>query len=599
MSSDSSSSELSDTIQPSSVENSADQISSTEEKLDHSENNEPPVHTQPVIIESSTSAPSPALTTSSSSEVVSSDSTISLTSDVSDSLTPEPSSLLVSSPNASGLAISAVSTVLQSSLSSSANSSLLSAFATVSSTSSFVPHPASIGIIKSNEKDEVYWQRQDQRFQSLITRIERSNQSSSELFKWIKACNRALQKAGELLQEIPEAGGSESGSLREAFKTVEIIKKTTIHYLSELRERVFNEGQSQAATLSKVVEKRFTGFTEKGLRIARDVKIEREIVKATWNNYEQARGIQQNTGGKAGKLGDPFIYCRQFERELMGVRGKEAKYRTEMSALVNELKREEQKRIEASKRILMDQLIAQKAVFTHLLKFTDDAIQRVQCVNGELDVEEFLKEAQLKPTLNELREAKLDSLAQPPVTIFEMPPPNRDQALVRQLYETELEREGILFRPGKIIKTNWKEIYSAVTRSGYLHYFDDATAAQPSSSISLTTATVNPLPSLHPCAFEVLSPSTSIFSSTPTQWIFRTDSEFDSKCWIEAIRKYSKPSPNLSHQSSLAPTTSQVANSPPTPSSSARSPSPSDQASSDQSTVASSRPDLVSEVAEK
>ena len=76
----------------------------------------------------------------------------------------------------------------------------------------------------------------------------------------------------------------------------------------------------------------------------------------------------------------------------------------------------------------------------------------------------------------------------------------------------ELEQEGPLFRQGRFFKSTWAAVHAAVSKTGFFHIFENAENTSPDFAVQLKECTVELAPAIHPNAFSISQPSTSMFS---------------------------------------------------------------------------------------
>jgi len=232
-----------------------------------------------------------------------------------------------------------------------------------------------------------------------------------------------------------------------------------------------------------------------------------------------------------------------------------------MSKLCASVKVDDGSRIEALKGILLGYLLAQQSILEHIAKHTETAIHAVKRINSVQDVQTFITESDLllslppRPSESTTQQPSRKSTSGPEgkiqpqnqnisgLTIFDVAPPSRDPKSVDRLYHVEVEKEGTISRPGKFVKTNWKDVYAAVSKTGFFHYFTDRSRLDPICTIHLPDCTVSLAPQIDKCALEITVPNSSYFSLTgnPTQYHFRCASEESLVDWMVALRKYVAP----------------------------------------------------------
>ena len=143
----------------------------------------------------------------------------------------------------------------------------------------------------------------------------------------------------------------------------------------------------------------------------------------------------------------------------------------------------------------------------------------------------------------------------PTPTVFSLQPPTRDPFLLHRMYALEVEREGVLHRPSRFLK-KWKEQWVVVSKSGWLHCWDDRSEAQPTVSLPLVDV-VAQLERSGGGGIEIVSTAHhgpiggggggmlggggKKEAGGVVAQVFRADNPMEAARWIEAINKYCHP----------------------------------------------------------
>ena len=408
-------------------------------------------------------------------------------------------------------------------------------------------------VLLMNEKEDAHWEKQDQRFRAMVERMLVGQQTCEELHNYLVKGARSLNIFAEALLAQPSMGTKEIGTLREAAIAQDILRNSIYEHHSEMKERVFADSIRQGMQLAVNMQKRTQALQQAGLRTGKSIRANRERVSVAWGEYEAVVNERYKAElDDAPVEVDPFLGCRVYEREQQEMRRIEQEYTKEMSKLFLELKVDDGRRIDAIKSILLDYLLAQKALLEHTVKFTENAIASVKAIDREKDVMEFVTHSDLLLNHSPKSVDGVSSTGQATVTggagparattIFEVPPPYRDPKSLEGLYRHELEKEGQLFRQGRWVKSNWKEIYCAVSRSGFFHYFDDPKDSTPALSVTLVDCQVRICPEIDKFAFVIEEPNKSFFNfaNAPTKYYFKAESEEKMVDWMVAIKKYTE-----------------------------------------------------------
>ena len=141
-----------------------------------------------------------------------------------------------------------------------------------------------------------------------------------------------------------------------------------------------------------------------------------------------------------------------------------------------------------------------------------------------------------------------------PSVVFDLAPPTRDTGSIARLYSLEADYEGILCRPGRFFKGNWKEVFAIVTKSGFLHYFEEKTLLFPDTTIPLIDSLVSISATVAPSGtgIDIVCPSTSRFMTAQSAiHTFRTGTPAEAGPWIAAIQRNVAISPPITATTQL------------------------------------------------
>ena len=146
----------------------------------------------------------------------------------------------------------------------------------------------------------------------------------------------------------------------------------------------------------------------------------------------------------------------------------------------------------------------------------------------------------------------------PTPTVFSLQPPTRDPSLLHRMYALEVEREGVLHRPSRFMR-KWKEQWVVVSKSGWLHCWDDRSETAPTVSLALVDV-VAQLERGGGGGIEIVSTAHHHGQAGGSSGggggmlgtgkkdaggvvaqVFRADNPMEAARWIEAINKYCHP----------------------------------------------------------
>jgi len=365
-------------------------------------------------------------------------------------------------------------------------------------------------------------------------------------------------------------GKEEIGSLRQACVAQDVLRKTSAQSLSELKDQVMVDSVRQAGLLSKHIGSKVTSIREMAERLAKEVKSQRARVAHAWSEYTRVAVDRQMLATNDQQVRvDPYLACKAYDHELRAMRDIEKRYSETMAKMFVEVQRDDARRVDAIKAIMLDKLMAQKAVLEHMLNYTNQAIDAVNNVDRDKDVAEFISQADLGCHLqaakrfgmyqksgllprisSDSNSSTLESNANTVGSVAEESNPD-DESDSKQAGETshglcaeEIEFEGAISRQGRLVKSNWKLVWGVVSKSGFFHYFETQESIQPHLSIALGECKVQAAPHLGETVLEIAVPSSNVFSQMAqqrnyTRYHYKCSSKDDLSHWISALMKYS------------------------------------------------------------
>jgi PH domain len=391
-------------------------------------------------------------------------------------------------------------------------------------------------ILTSLQKEDVHWGKQEQRVHAMVERMRGGQRTCEELMEYLSRGSKSLQAFAEAVRNQGSFGTQETGTLRQASIAQDLLRNSIFEHFSEMKSRVFDDSIKQASILSRTMTERVQHMEQVGLRSRKNVASQRNVMAETWTSYEKA-AHERDVAEKEGRPieTDPLLACRLYGRAMTEMSSAEKVYTRDMSKLFLEMRFDDGRRIDAVKTIVLDYLLAQKAVLEHTVKFTQSAIDAVKQIDREQDVKDFVMHADLL-----LHPRGNGSVAAEAATVFEVPPPHRDSSTLTRLHQQEITLEGNLRRQGKIFKSNWKSMYAVVSTSGFFHYFDDENSSAPSLTIKLDECEVDLAPAVDKLAFEIREPNASFFnfSGAPNRYPFRANTQEELLCWVAALRAH-------------------------------------------------------------
>jgi len=394
-------------------------------------------------------------------------------------------------------------------------------------------------ILMMMEKEDAFWKKQEDRFKLMVKRQNLAKKTSDELQQFITKWNKTMLNLAQGYRNLTPYGGEETGTLRQACIAQGILSKSMADHYSEMRERILTDTGREASDLTKNMFVNSKQLEASGKRLSKVIKTARSKCMDSWVAY--AKAVQERQRLELADkhvTRDPFVACRLYDRDVANLRKQEMQYRKEMTRLFRDFKVEDGRRIDKTQSIILDYLLAQKAMFEDGIKFTESAIDAVKGIDRETDVNEFIRQADLIVAPSDSKGKRAAALHAD--NVFEIQPPHRDPKTLSRLYAQECHYHGTLYRQGKFLKTTWKKSYVVLSRSGFFHQFDSKNAVQPEITICLRDCQVNLAPKEDECAFEIVEPSRGLFSVVggATRHYYKAESDEEFVDWMIAIKKH-------------------------------------------------------------
>jgi len=423
--------------------------------------------------------------------------------------------------------------------------------------------------------EDAYWIKQEERYQQCLRRAQVGATSARDLHHYLKKTSKLLSGVADALTGLGSFGVSgETGTMRVACMSNDIVRKSTASYLGELNARVFAESLQRAHDVAEAADALLSNIESAGNDALKHLKTQRKAAQDAWQNYivqAQERHALERRGQPLKQ--DPYLLCRAYELEVFSLRTSEVKFQQLMASLLRDLEAQEAKRLANMKATLLDNLQAQKAVLEHSVKFTDNALVTVQAIDPPKDVQDFTTQADLylppqaSPRASDAAAAAAASVAAAgvqsaadstalsahaqtgkaadalasatPVVAFLAPPPARDPNALARVYAHEIEKEGSLFRQGSVFKSNWKPCHAVVTASGFLHLFSDKSKNRVHSSLSLADCVISNAEAQHgPLALQVTQQAKGGLFSSPNTLYFKADNADELAEWVVIMQRH-------------------------------------------------------------
>lgn len=368
--------------------------------------------------------------------------------------------------------------------------------------------------------------RADQELATLeqfILRAESGDATCTELQAHVQAENKVLLALATSLSNLPTFGAKDRGTMKLAGPAKLKFGTSVAEHIRHAHDHVLGPSARKLTALVKEL-KHSTSDLRKAIKPLRNTLANsRRDVMNSWAAYERAvteRFNAQEKGAETIAKVDPYLRCRQFELETI----KQAQVRqnvfTDIQNLASDVGHLEARRVDSLRTVLLENLEAQRELQLEALKETEAAIQAISAVDQKSDMSSFVAESGLTA-----KKSLLGSL---------------DQDFFYRLYRFEVHRQGTVARLGGLLGRSWKNVFCAVSRTGYFHCFEDSMAVSPSLTIRLFDCLAAPAPSVHALAFEIEQPNYSVFSLTgnPVKFYFKADSAQEVYEWVLALMVY-------------------------------------------------------------
>mmetsp|Transcript_38101 Transcript_38101/g.73788 ORF Transcript_38101/g.73788 Transcript_38101/m.73788 type:complete len:578 (-) Transcript_38101:260-1993(-) len=375
-------------------------------------------------------------------------------------------------------------------------------------------------ILMMMEKEDAFWKKQEDRFKLMVKRQSLARRTSDELLQFINKWNKVMVNLAQGYRNLTQYGREETGTLRQACIAQGILSKSMADHFSEMRDRIFTDTGREAADIAKNMFASTKQLEASGKRLSKVIKTARSKCMDSWVAYAKAVQERQRLEMANKPVSrDPFVACRLYDRDVASLRKQEMQYRKEMTRLFRDFKVEDGRRIDKTQSIMLDYLLAQKAMLEDGIKFTESAIEAVKGIDREADVDEFIRQADLIVPPSDAKGKRPAAIAAD--NVFEVQPPHRDPKTLSRLYAQECQCQGPLYRQSKFLKSSWKRAHIVLSRSGFFHQFESKNAVQPEISICLRDCQINLAPKEDQCAFEIVEPSRGFFSVVGSTTRFR------------------------------------------------------------------------------
>eukprot|EP00808_Paulinella_micropora_P021490 g25945.t1 len=392
-----------------------------------------------------------------------------------------------------------------------------------------------------SEREVHHWEKQEEKVKLLVVRLQNGANTCRQLHTTLERSSKLLSLVASTVDVEGEAtfAVKETGTLAQAALAHGTFGKTTASYIKEIQARVFRESLQVADGLAREAQREVSRVSAAASKELDAVKAQRARTKRTLADYEKAvQERHQAERQNRAVLDDPFLHCRAFDLESMRQRQVEAEAQKALSALFLDARLQDARRVDSVKSVLLDNLLAQRAILEHALKFLNTTIDAVKNIDREVDVEHWVREGgfmcDIAPTPTQPVQSR---------PFFETPTPPSASDCISRIFQLEVESKGSLMRPKTIIR-GWTGHHVVLSKSGQLHVFPDLLSPHVLLTIPLHECKLRAAAEVDPDVFELALPSHGLFSSLlggPSLYLFKAHSVESMKAWMSAITKYLPP----------------------------------------------------------
>ena len=232
-----------------------------------------------------------------------------------------------------------------------------------------------------------------------------------------------------------------------------------------------------------------------------------------------------------------------------------------MTRLFNKMMVEDKKRIDGIKTILIDYFLAEKAKAMNHVKLIESSLEYIKCVDKEHDTNDFIKRfshcqdhSASSSTTNNTDTLRTNvAVAAAPVVVasedvfnfYESESFKKHSAELTTLIHSDVLLQGKLYRPGRILSSNWKPVHGAITKFGFFHCFVTEQDAKPTLSVPLHNTSIvikdqDKKKGLY--TLEIVVPNSSWFSltGTPTKHFYRAENGDEFRKWLATLKRFTK-----------------------------------------------------------
>eukprot|EP00457_Paulinella_chromatophora_P004296 gb/GEZN01004308.1/.p1 GENE.gb/GEZN01004308.1/~~gb/GEZN01004308.1/.p1 ORF type:complete len:602 (-),score=64.93 gb/GEZN01004308.1/:104-1909(-) len=385
-----------------------------------------------------------------------------------------------------------------------------------------------------------HWEAQESKVKLLLTRLRNGADTCRQLHASLERSTKLLDIVATSITVEDQVAFAfkETGTLLQAAVTHANLNKTTSRFISETHQRVFRESLQVSDSLARDSLIEAARVSKAAYKELNAVKTQRLRTQKAWQSYERSVH-ERHEAEKQHRLivEDPFLCCRTFDLETMRLRQVEGEAQKALSEILLDARLHDARRVDSVKSILLDNLVAQRAILEHALKFLNSTIEAVKAIDREVDVNQWVAEGGFMFETT-------PSSAQPALMrpIFEKATPNLASQCISRLYQQEVDMQGSLLRPKSMFR-GWAAFWVVISKSGSLHAFPDQLAHSASFTVSLNDCKTRVAIEVEENVFELSVPNKSVFSllGGPTLYLFKAHTHDSMEAWMHALSAHISP----------------------------------------------------------
>eukprot|EP00485_Elphidium_margaritaceum_P005740 CAMPEP_0202689414 /NCGR_PEP_ID=MMETSP1385-20130828/4681_1 /ASSEMBLY_ACC=CAM_ASM_000861 /TAXON_ID=933848 /ORGANISM="Elphidium margaritaceum" /LENGTH=616 /DNA_ID=CAMNT_0049344543 /DNA_START=104 /DNA_END=1954 /DNA_ORIENTATION=- len=428
------------------------------------------------------------------------------------------------------------------------------------------------------ENDKVESRRRAQHNGAMLSRTRAMSETSEELFAYLSSMIELEVRHEENVHKLVTrtfGSGESGGSVHSAGIAIDALLKNRYEQFNDIHERVFKpillSAQKYRGKLSahqSFVENRIrkvharceehkTKMSEEWNKyqhvLNRVLKLEQMQLENGANNHDNKKSSSNHHNADALLLQscDPFLAGKAYDCAQTQYKQALTAYNEEMTRLFDKIVAEDKKRIDGIQSILIDYFLAEKAKAMNHMKLIESSLEYIKCVDKEQDTREFRKRfshlhhhhdietANSQNNNDNKNKNKNKNVSESDETFW------THSKQLSDLILDDVVQCGTIYRPGRIISSNWKPLYANVTRFGWFHAFEHQHDMKPILSVFLKGTDIKLKDNDKQAqlfTFEIVVPNASWFSltGTPTIHCYKVDKHQECLAWINNLRKYSK-----------------------------------------------------------